>query len=61
MATQQMQRAFGVEFLDQIIEWVIENLSPEEIYNEADLARWAKDEGWVKVADLPAEVQEMLP
>ena len=32
---------FGREFFDQIIEWISENLDPEDVFNEDDLIEWA--------------------
>ena len=61
MATQQQERRFGSEFVDQVIQWVGENCDIEDVFKTLELEQWAKDNGFVKVADLPQEVQDLLP
>jgi hypothetical protein len=61
MATQQMQHAFGREMLDQLLDWIVENMEPDEVFDDQTLRQWAEDHGWLKASELPAEVQEMLP
>ena len=39
---------FGAAFLDEIIEWVKNNLTPEEIYDKDVLEEWALDNGFVE-------------
>lgn len=60
MATQQQERSFGSDFAQLVIEWVGDNCAPEEVFAEKVLEEWAKDNGWVKVDDLPDEVRELL-
>ena len=31
--------------LEKSIEWIRENMEPEDIFAESDLERWAKDNG----------------
>lgn len=34
--------------LDEVIEWIIENIKPEDVYPEDDLIKWAEQNGFVK-------------
>lgn len=60
MTTQQQDQAFGREFTDTVVQWVADNLNPEEVFTEKVLEQWAKNNGFVKVDELPAEVQELI-
>jgi len=37
---------FGIEFLPQVINWIGERLSPEQVFDIEDLELWALDAGW---------------
>ena len=34
--------------LDNAIEWIGENLQPEDVFSEKELERWAESNGFVK-------------
>lgn len=41
-----MSKKFIVEiFEDDIIEWISKNFNPEEVFDEDELFRWAKEKG----------------
>ena len=53
------KRAFGEDFLDDIVEWVAQNLTPDEIYTDAYLTtlekwanQWAIDNGYTSKSDM---------
>lgn len=33
----------GPEILDKAIDWIKNNLGPEDVFSEEELSRWAKD------------------
>lgn len=48
-SNQKFTKEFiGDDLLDKAVEYVRDNLNPEEVYDEADLIEWAKDNGFVK-------------
>lgn len=61
MATQQQERSCGSEFADTMIQWVGDNCDIEDVFKTSELEQWAKDNDFVKVSELPDEVQELLP
>lgn len=61
MATQQMQHAFGREMLERVLDWIVENMEPGDVFEERTLRQWAEDNGWLKASELPADVRELLP
>lgn len=42
------EQKFGKEFLGQVLDWVVENLKPDEVYKEDALKEFIKDnyEAW---------------
>lgn len=49
ITTTAEDNAFGREFLDQILEYVSANFSPDDVFDEDVLAQWAKDNGYASV------------
>ena len=63
MTTSGEDRRFGLDFLDPILEWIVENLNTADRVTEAeleywadhsddyvhvdDLDKWAEDNGWI--------------
>ena len=41
-------KKFGGAFLDQIRDWIAENLKPEEVFSYAQLQEWAEANGFVE-------------
>lgn len=39
---------FGAEFLTDILDWVSENFTADEIWDEAEMKEWAQDNGYVE-------------
>lgn len=37
-----------VKIMNEILEPIEENISPEDIFGEAELEAWAVDHGWVE-------------
>ena len=37
----------GASLLDASIDWISDNLKPEEVFTDADLAVWATDNGYI--------------
>lgn len=61
MPTQSQDRSFADEMqksvyevimssasLDNAIEWMQQNLEPEDIFSEKQLSNWAEAAGWIK-------------
>ena len=49
IATADAQK-FGLWFLSDIVDWIDQNLDPEEVYSEDTLRNWALDNGMVEDA-----------
>ena len=47
MAGGWLEKDFGYNFLDDIIDWISKYLSPSDVFSEADLNQWAEDNGYV--------------
>jgi len=45
--TAYEDKKFGAEFLDQIVEWISDNLEPEDVFSAEQLQEWARDNGYV--------------
>lgn len=45
MSSVSQDNAFGREFLDRIVDWIPTEMSPEDIFSESTLIRWATDKG----------------
>ena len=53
MTTTEQDRSFiQVVISDYLLElaiaWIAKNLSPEDVFSERDLDKWATDNGYVK-------------
>lgn len=53
MANCRQNATFGEEIfpqypLDIAIEWIQNNLEPEDVFTEKQLSQWAKDAGYVE-------------
>lgn len=46
--TQDQINDFGWTFLDEVVEWIQENLNPEDIFTNDQLMDWAEDNGLVE-------------
>ena len=42
------ENVFGADILDKVVEWIRDNLRPEDIFEDDELAEWANDSGYVK-------------
>ena len=56
MANYKQNKAFGEHMLpkdplDEAIEWIRENLLPEDVFPPVVLIDWALDNGFVKVKE----------
>lgn len=38
----------GTTLLDAAIEWVKDNMKPDDVFDNTDLSTWAEDNGFVK-------------
>jgi len=53
MATEEQNKKFTGSLLvqwplDEAIDWIKANLSPEDVFDEDELSEWATDRGFVK-------------
>lgn len=53
MSTAQQDRNFiesvvGNDLLENSIEWICNNMYPEEVFSQVDLKRWAQENGYKK-------------
>jgi len=46
MITATEDDKFGLDFLDNIAEWIGENLEPEDVFSATQLRDWALDNGF---------------
>ena len=51
MVVQKQSHAFGWNFFDQIVEWIGDNLEPEDVFDEKALSAWAEFNGYVPEQD----------
>ena len=42
---------FPRDILDEFIDWIVENMSVDDVYPESALNQWAKDNDWIKIED----------
>lgn len=42
---------FGTSALDDAIEWIKNNLNPEDVFDNATLSEWAEDNDYVEVKE----------
>lgn len=38
----------GADLLDRVVEYINDNLRPEDIFSDEELGEWATDNGYVK-------------
>lgn len=38
----------GTALLEKAIDWIKDNLGPDEVFDESELQAWAKDNGFVE-------------
>lgn len=43
MTTVSQDRAFGDRFFEDIVNWIANNLRPEDIFEEDALVKWARN------------------
>lgn len=43
-----MDSVLGSNVLEDAVEWIKNNLSPEEVFNEDELTQWALETGFIK-------------
>lgn len=48
----RLEQAFGLEFLDGIVEWVEENVPPQNLYSKYKLKQWAEYNGYVAESNI---------
>ncbi len=60
MASQAQQLSFGREFVEQVIQWVADHCTPEEVFDAKELEQWAENNDYINKQDLPKEVQDQL-
>lgn len=51
MSTDYDAKRFGSFFLNDILNWIAENLAPDEVYKLDEIKSWADDDG-VSPSDL---------
>jgi hypothetical protein len=39
---------FGARFLDDILDWIQDNLDPESVFGVDKLEKWAEERGWIQ-------------
>jgi len=54
---QTYQYQFGNRFLDNIIDWIKNNLMPEDVFSKNALADWARENGYVHESTLEESEQ----
>ena len=50
MSRKYDRNLFGRDNLDTILDWINDNMAPEDVYAEEKLTTWAEDNGYVKEA-----------
>lgn len=43
MTTLAEDKEFGSYFLDKIVEWIVSNMNPEDVFSYSELKEWALD------------------
>jgi len=51
---QNDARDFGYYFFKDIIDWIVDNILPEDVFGIETLEEWARDAGWTE----PEEEEE---
>lgn len=46
--TEYKNQSFGALFLTNILNWVAVNYKPQDLWTDAYLEDWAKDNGYIK-------------
>ena len=52
MSTANQDSAFGGVFLESIIEWIAENVDPEDVFEDRQLRDWAENNNFVSAGDV---------
>lgn len=45
------QKEFGADFLEQICEWIADNMDPEDVFPAGRLEEWARDNDFEPVGE----------
>jgi hypothetical protein len=45
------ESVISTTLLEESMEWIAYHLSPEDVYSEEQLARWASENGWKEDTD----------
>lgn len=45
---QFIESVISTTLLEESIEWISSNMSPDDVFSESDLEQWAADEGYVQ-------------
>ena len=48
MSKGMLELDFGQTFFDKVVEWVADNLDPNDVYDEEYLIDWAETNGYIK-------------
>ena len=48
---KQEQQDFGASVLPEIVQWIQDNTTPDDIYHDDVLHDWAIDNGYIKERD----------
>ena len=48
MSKLALERDFGYTFFDRIVDWVADNLDPNDVFDEEYLIDWAETNGYIK-------------
>jgi hypothetical protein len=51
MTLLEVQRRFGMYFLDDIIDWIQKNLEPDDVFTDKQLLAWAYESGLTEKDD----------
>lgn len=44
--TSQQDRDFGAEFFAQILNYISDNISPDDVFSQSELEEWARSNGF---------------
>ena len=48
-----VMQAFPDNFLQNALQWVVNNMCPEDVFSEKELSEWARSSGFVKNGETP--------
>lgn len=43
-----LEKVVGLTVLEAAVEWIGDNLAPEEVFNDRELEAWASAHGWIE-------------